>query len=244
MSSTPKLLIRAPASPSRVLSVGEDPDMVADLWSPSTAPQGTVVILHGGFWREHIDRRHTSHMAQALTADGWAALCLEYPRAAGNPDLTHQAVRTGLEELLQNHITTGPAVLLGHSAGGQLALWATSSQQLEFTTVVALAPVTSLQQAEDLHLGEGAAHSFLGGPAVARPDLDPARLATPKTPTILIHGDRDQRVPIELSRRYVHDRPEVQLITVPGADHFDLIDPHSTHWPSVRDALREARYAQ
>lgn len=241
MSSAPELLTRAPAPPVRVLSLGQGTDMVADLWSTSATPKGTVVMLHGGFWREHIDRAHTSHMGQALADEGWLAISVEYPRTPGNPDRTHQAVQAALTELLQSGITaTGPTVLLGHSAGGQLALWATAAQLLPFTRVVALAPVTSLEQAEEQNLGEGAVRSFLGEPAGSRPDLDPYRLATPSVPTLIIHGEQDQRVPVEMSRTYVSNRPEVQLHTLPLADHFDLIDPQSAHWPAVRNALHEA----
>lgn len=160
MNATPELLSRASALPVRTLSTGQGPDMVADLWDPI----GTVVLLHGGFWRAHIDRQRLSHMAQSLAEDGWQVISLEYPRAAGDPDLTHRAVTSALTELRQTHLTAAPTVLLGHSAGGQLALWATSTHQFEFTSLVALAPVTSLQQAEELNLGEGAVPSFLGGP--------------------------------------------------------------------------------
>ncbi|RJN32444.1 alpha/beta hydrolase [Nesterenkonia natronophila] len=245
MNATPELLSRASATPVRTLSTGQGPDMVADLWDPIGDPLGTVVLLHGGFWRAHIDRQHLSHMAKALAEDGWQAISLEYPRAAGDPDLTHQSVKSALTELLQTtHLTAAPTVLLGHSAGGQLALWAASTHQFEFTSLIALAPVTSLQQAEELGLGEGAVLSFLGRSAATRPDLDPEHLLTPTTPTLLIHGGQDSRVPIAMSRNYAQDRPDVSLHSIEGADHFDLIDPQSIHWPAVREALRQARLSQ
>jgi pimeloyl-ACP methyl ester carboxylesterase len=243
-NATPELLTRAPAPPVRTLSIGQGPETVADLWDPIGDPLGTIVLLHGGFWRAHIDRQHLSHMAQALAEDGWQAISLEYPRPAGDPDLTHQAVKSALTQLLQPHLTAAPTVLLGHSAGGQLALWATSTHMFEFTSLVALAPVTSLQQAEELDLGEGAVCSFLGRSATTRPDLDPEQLPTPTTPTLLIHGGQDSRVPIGMSRDYAQDRPDVRLLPIAEADHFDLIDPQSTHWPAVREALRQARFPQ
>lgn len=244
MNSAPEITRRAPEAPVRVLPIGQDPDDVADLWPARSRPRGTVVILHGGFWREQIDRQHASHMARALADDGWEAISLEYPRLAGDPDRTHRTVITALHALLQSEITVTPVVLLGHSAGGQLALWATATQEVEFTTVVALAPVTSLRRAERQGLGEGAVRSFLGGPAEDRPDLDPEQLDAPSEPTVILHGDVDQRVPVDHSRRYVENRPDVRMTPIAGAGHFDLIDPRSAYWPAVRDALRLVGPAQ
>lgn len=240
MSATPDILRIAPEVPVRVLPLGQDPDLVADFWSAHSSSRGTVVILHGGFWREHVDRQHASHMAYAFSVDGWDVVSLEYPRVAGEPDRTHQAVLSALSALLQSHIIASPVILLGHSAGGQLALWATSTHQLDVTMVVALAPVTSLQQADHQGLGEDAVRSFLGRPSQERPDLDPDLLAAPTVPTMILHGDMDQRVPIDHSRGYVQSRPDVQMMTILGAGHFDLIDPRSAYWPDVRDTLRRA----
>ncbi|MGJ9407346.1 alpha/beta hydrolase family protein [Nesterenkonia aurantiaca] len=214
--------------------------MVADIWDPSGQPLGTAVLLHGGFWKAHVDRRHASHMAHALAADGWKVISVEYPRVPGQPDQTHDAVEHALSELMNHHIADAPSVLVGHSAGGQLALCATSHQEFGFTAQVALAPVTSLRRAEELHLGEGAVQSFLGGPASSRPDLDPSLCAPPTVPTIIVHGEQDQRVPISMSEQYVHSRYEISLTKIPLAGHLDLIDPQSTHWPVVQDVIRRA----
>lgn len=212
--------------------------MVADIWGPSGPSAGTVVVIHGGFWNVHIDRRHASHVAHALASDGWKAISVEYPRVPGQPDQTHQAVEHVLVELMAHHIPNAPALLVGHSVGGQLALCATSIHVFGFTSQVLLAPVTSLQQAEELYLGEGAVQSFLGGPATLRPDLDPRQLAPPTVPTIIVHGEADQRVPISMSEQYVQGRPGVTLVKIPRAGHLDLIDPRSPHWPIVHDAMR------
>lgn len=240
MNQTPELLTRVPVQPVRVLPMGQGPDVVADFWHPSGQPLGTVVLLHGGFWKAHVDRRHTSHMAQALATDGWKVISLEYPRVPGQPDQTHDAVEHALSELMDHHIVDAPTVLVGHSAGGQLGLWATGLHEFGFTAQVALAPVTSLQRAEELRLGEGAVQSFLGGSAWSRPDLDPSLCAPPIVPTIIVHGEQDQRVPVSMSEQYVEGRPAIPLIKIPTAGHLDLIDPQTAHWPAVQEVIRHA----
>lgn len=240
MSQTPELLTRAPVQAVRTLALGQGPDTVADIWDPSGQEFGTAILLHGGFWKTHVDRQHASHMAHALALDGWKVISVEYPRTPGQPDQTHDAVKHALNELVNHHIVDAPAVLVGHSAGGQLALCATSLDEFGLTAQVALAPVTSLRRAEELSLGEGAVQSFLGAPAWSRPDLDPAQCEPPRVPTAIIHGDQDQRVPVSMSEQYCQRRGEIALMKIPMAGHLDLVDPQSTHWSVVRKAIRHA----
>jgi hypothetical protein len=49
----------------------------------------------------------------------------------------------------------------------------------------------------------------------------------------LVHGTADDRVPVSMSQTYKAER----LIEIPGAGHFDLIDPGSPAWPRVQAAL-------
>jgi pimeloyl-ACP methyl ester carboxylesterase len=62
-------------------------------------------------------------------------------------------------------------------------------------------------------------------------------LGTPAAPVVLVHGDRDDRVPVEMSRRY-QALTACRLVELPGTDHFALIDPESVVWPQVLAALR------
>jgi len=129
-------------------------------------------------------------------------------------------------------------VVIGHSAGGHLALWsATSCPPRGLQAVVALAPVADLALAWQLGLGGGAAASWLGGGPADAPDryaaADPSVLPAPRVPTTVIHGRTDSVVPLELSRRYVEhvlsapDAPFVRLVER-ECGHFELIDPDST----------------
>ena len=103
---------------------------------------------------------------------------------------------------------------------------------------VALAPVADLVLSERRDLGGGAVGEYLGGRASDFGHLDPARLPAPPGPVTIVHGDRDDRVPLEISESYVRMRPGPRLVAVPRADHFALIDPLSAAWPTVVEGIR------
>lgn len=142
---------------------------------------------------------------------------------------------------------------LGHSAGGHLALWAALRDQLpagtpgwtqaapRVTGVVALAPVSDLAEAYRQGEGRRAVAEFLGGGPEDVPDRyaasNPMQLGAPRAPVVLIHGDHDQAVPVGMSRCY-QLASGAQLLELPSADHFDLIDHRSAAWASVVGVLR------
>jgi dipeptidyl aminopeptidase/acylaminoacyl peptidase len=57
-----------------------------------------------------------------------------------------------------------------------------------------------------------------------------------------VHGSLDDVVPPDLSASYCNAAAErgdpVEMVEVPGAGHFDLIDPRSRAWPAVLGAVR------
>jgi dipeptidyl aminopeptidase/acylaminoacyl peptidase len=123
--------------------------------------------------------------------------------------------------------------VVGHSAGGHLALWLAAHRGL--AGVVSLAGVADLVAAEDQHLGDGAVREFLrGGSAVEHAEVDPARLVPTGVPSLLVHGDDDANVPLDQSERYrdaaVAAGDDCRLLRLDGADHFVVIDPASEAW--------------
>jgi pimeloyl-ACP methyl ester carboxylesterase len=66
---------------------------------------------------------------------------------------------------------------------------------------------------------------------------DPAALGPPAAAVIRVHGTADDQVPVEMSRAF----PAGRLVEVPGAGHFDLIDPDSPAWGTVVEALGPLR---
>jgi acetyl esterase/lipase len=235
------VLSRSAGPPDRVLAYGDDPGQIMEVrdGGDSAAQRPLVLIIHGGFWRPDIDLSHARPMAQAIAAAGWTVALPEYARMAGNPaptfaDLT--LVLTRAAQMVGLH--DGSVILLGHSAGGHLVLWAAAARICPaLAGTLALAPVADLLLAHEMGLGDGAVARFLGCDPVSRPDLDPRQLSAPATPTTIVHGSADTIVPPAISESYVAAHSRVTLVPVADAGHFALIDPQAPAWPLVMRQL-------
>ncbi|MER6509061.1 alpha/beta hydrolase [Nonomuraea sp. NPDC001636] len=217
------VLTRPAPGPLRTLRYGADADQVIDLW-PGEGP--LVALVHGGFWRPEYDRTHLRPMANALHRAGCGVAAVEYRRRPGDPAAAVADLRAAVGLLR-------PSVVVGHSAGGHLAMCAAP----DGTAVLALAPVADLRLAARLDLDDGAVADFLGGPPDDHPGLDPVRLPDRTGPLVIVHGTADERVPVQVSESYLAAHPGTSLVRVPGAGHFVLIDPESRTWPLVRREL-------
>lgn len=226
------VLEREAPAPDRVWAYGDGPDEVADVYLPpaDAAASAPVLLVHGGYWRPEYDRAHLRPMAAALAAAGHPTVLVEYPRHPGKPDVTVDAVRAALARVTD--VVHGPVVIVGHSAGGHLALLAAQLPGTNARGVLALAPVADLALADRLGLDDGAVRAFLGRPAVDCPDLDPAALPRPSLPVTIVHGADDTLVPLELSESYFSTGPS-QLVVLDDIGHFEPIDPLSAAWPAV-----------
>jgi acetyl esterase/lipase len=199
---------------------------------PEDAPL-LVATIHGGFWRSRVDASSIAPLAAALAAAGHRVWNLEFPRmgeAGGGWPGTAQAVAAALGALLEA-AEGRPVAVLGHSAGGHLALWASRARPV--ASVLALAPVCDLPAAQRAGLGEGAVEEFIGAPPEAAPEAyleaSPGARLPLGVPALLVHGDADARVPIAQSRTYAEAAwaagDEVELVELPGVDHMPLLEP-------------------
>ncbi len=240
MPDSREVLTRPSPPPDLTLTYGPLPDHVIDVRLPSRVPAPVVVILHGGFWRAAYDRTHLGPLASTLASAGYVAVTPEYRRTGGGggwPE-TFDDVLASLTALPGSY-ASGPPVLMGHSAGGHLALWA-ATRGIALRGVVSLAGCADLTLCARLDLDDGAAKLLLGGSPDEVPGryaaADPALLPAPPAPVTVLHGTADDRVPVEVSRSYA-SRTGAYLRTLPGIGHFALIDPLSPAWPIVLDAL-------
>ena len=205
-----------------------------------------MVLLHGGYWRDPWRRDLMDGLAVLFTSLGFATWNLEYRRIG--PEGGYPATLIDVGEGI-DFLRTLPAVdtervtLLGHSAGGHLALWAGGRSNLRPSDpgahpqvipnrVVGLAPVSDLEMASELGLDEYAASEFLGGTTEEKFRVSsPLRMLPLSVPQLIVHGDADLLVPVEMSRRYVEAAraagDEVAYEELPGVDHMSLIDPDS-----------------
>jgi acetyl esterase/lipase len=241
---------RASDAPDAVLRYAAHDDGLVDVHLPAdvTRPRPLVVYVHGGFWRAAFDRTHARPLANALATDGVVVASVEYRRGPGAWSRTAadlDAALTGLPGLLDGlGVRTTSRTFVGHSAGGHLVLWL-ANERHPVDRVVALAPVGDLRFAAATGMGSGAAVDFLGGTPEELPDVydaaDPAtRMRTrPSCEVVVVHGDRDEVVPVASSRGLATRYPWLDLRELPGADHFDVIDPVSPSWPAVRSAITD-----
>ena len=245
MTEDYSILTRTAGPADRTLTYGQDPDQMADVRVGQRGAQlPLVVLVHGGFWKPAYDRHHTEAMAVALATAGWAVLSLEYRRIPGDPGAMVQDITTALTVLpAQVPQHNGQLLLIGHSAGGHLVLWAAAAAVLpalpKIRGVVALAPAADLRLAHGLQLGSGAVQAFLGTHPDAQPSFDPMQLPAPAMPVTIIQGEDDQIVPLAVAQSYCRAFSKTQLHVLPGAGHFALIDPHKPAWATVVEALRK-----
>jgi acetyl esterase/lipase len=225
-----------PAANARI-PYGPEPLQFGDLRvPPGDGPFPLALVLHGGYWQATYNLIHTGHLCEALRDAGIATWNVEY-RCVGVPGGEWPAAAQDLELALAYRDRLpfehdGRTVLVGHSAGGQLALWAAKRAGLP---VVALAPVSDVRDAATRRGPDSAPARFMS--IEHFPDGSPLELLPLGVPQTLIHGNADDSVPYEMSRRYVAAARDAELITLEGAGHFEPIDPLSTEWPAVKAAI-------
>jgi acetyl esterase/lipase len=195
----------------------------------------TVVLIHGGFWRAHRGVEMTAPLAAGLARRGWNVWNIEY-RRAGPWRATLDDCAAAVDQLAvlgrELSLDLGTALVLGHSAGGHLAVWSAGRSQLavRLSAVVSVAGILDLDRAARTRVGDGAAIEFVGHPDDV-PDryreADPMTRLPTGVPVRCLHSRDDERVPFEQSARYVASArragDDAQLIEVDGA-HADGID--------------------
>lgn len=251
--------------PPESIAYGSGPDQVGDLRTPEGSGLPVVALLHPGFWREPFKRDLMDPLAVDLAQRGYATWNIEYrrvgPSGGGFPETLEDvaAAVDYLRILADDHpLDLSRVAVLGHSAGGHLALWTAgrhclatgdvgASPQIDLCLAVSLAGVSDLVAAADGNIGDSATQQFMGSEPNESPEryrvASPAELVPIGVPQLVLHGDADPAVPVSQSRTY-HDRAtaagdEIDYRELPGIDHNTLIDPWTIPWSIVTEILAQ-----
>lgn len=252
--------------PDEIITWGPYARQFGELRLPhGDGPFPVVVVLHGGCWLADYGQGYMAGLAEAIRELGFAVWTVGFRRigepGGGWPNTLFD-VAEGTDYLRtlarSRPIDADRVIALGHSAGGQLALWlAARSRQpadslfhhpdpLPIDGVVALAAAADLEGLSDAQTCGDAATRLIGG----SPDrfseryalASPMQMVATDVPQVLINGGRDTTWSPPADAYFEAARAAgapIDRRVVPEAGHFELVDPRTTAWPVVRDALLE-----
>jgi len=240
---------------------GADRSQLGDLHVPHGAgPHPVIALIHGGSWRKKYGRAVMRAVAAALVQRGFAAWNIEYRRVGngGGWPQTLADVAAAIDRLdgLDPSLDPDRVDVLGHSAGGHLALWAAGRETLPAGAPGALAgpPRVPIRRAISLagvcdltgayrDWNGGAVRALMGGSPQRlreRYELaDPLIRVPLAMPVLLVHGVRDETVSVRLSRDYAAAASaaggDVELVEIEGAagSHRAFVDPSGPAWQPV-----------
>jgi len=244
---------------------GPDRSQRAELRLPVTRGRHPVmVVIHGGSWNARYGKVVMRGLVGDLVRRGWAVWNIEYRRLGngGGWPATFEDVAAAIDHLavLPEPLDLERVSVLGHSAGGHLALWAAGRDRLpvgapgylgenppvRLRQAIAQAGVCDLAGAYRRWRG-GAAGALMGGGPEEVPERyavgDPVALLPPQMPVLLVHGVLDEVVSVKLSRSYAGAAEAagatVELVEIEGeaGRHRAHIDPRGSAWTAVTQRL-------
>lgn len=226
--------------PDRIVTYGDHALQFGELWLPPTKANTLILLIHGGCWLNQFDVRHNRPMGHALRVAGYAVWSIEYRRIGdlgGGWPGTFEDVLAAIDAVPKLELgTTTNLILMGHSAGGQLAVWAATQRRDTTSGAIGLAAITDLEKfAAGTSACERATIDLLGGTPTEQPDrytsTSPIRL-TLHPATHFLFGEQDMIVPLDQAAGFT-DLAREHLSVIPGAGHFDFIHPNTTAFKQV-----------
>jgi 3-dehydroquinate dehydratase-2 len=238
-------LVNRSRHPFTGLAYGPLPDQTGQLRRPVAGGSTLIILVHGGLWRHEWTLDTIESLAVDLTLQGHVTWNLEYRRVGaggGWPESFDDLAAALAASPSLTGIGTERTVVMGHSAGGTMAMWAGAlphGHRPAYT--VGLAPITDLVRADDEQLGEATVRRLLGRQRRPAPEMYSPRHRFPTGPGLVLAGQKDTLVPLDYARDYLSAASElgseVEVIEV-QSDHWSFLDPSQAHWRTVSDRLR------
>ena len=267
---TPEELQALPSgAPDWRITYGTDSNQYGELRIPAgIGPHPLVILIHGGcFKAAYGNAPYFGAMADALKADGIATWNIEY-RRLGQPGSgwpgTYLDVGRAVDHVRdiagEYHLDLGRIAVVGHSAGGHLAMWTAARPRLTKTSEVYVANPLPVRGVMDLAgpvdmtanisgyqalCADPVITSLLGGTPAEVPEhyaqASAIKLLPLGIPQVLVVGSHEEFVPLALVDAYVKAATaagdHVRRIVIPGAGHFEIASPLSFTWPQIRVAI-------
>lgn len=262
MSITTQVVRHALLSHPQRRRVADHKDGRAELLVPrGDGPHPVAIVVHGGYWRTQFGSLIMRPVCADLRRRGWATWNIEYGRIGrggrGGWPTTFADVALAVDHLAaldDARLDLDRTVAVGHSAGGQVALWiggrpglpagaVGAGPAVSVRHVVALSPVTDMVRA-----GAPAA-AVLGGTVDDVPahfaQADPVRRLPLGVPVTVVHPVQDETVPVRRSREYLDAAraadADVELLEPATGGHREVIDPGHEAWRTAAARLDELR---
>jgi pimeloyl-ACP methyl ester carboxylesterase len=209
-------------------------------WLPPRGQGALVLMLHGN--GENLETMRQSGLFEDLAALGAGVLAIDYPgygRSAGEPSETSllEAADVAWRWLSDpSRRSQGtPLVVMGWSLGAGVAAQVAARHADSVDAAIFLSPWDSLHGVAVRFFP-----SFLVRLLSDRYDSVSAASLV-RCPTLVLHGERDDIIPVELGRRLFDALPEPKRwVAVENAGHNDLLDRELT-WSEVADFLAATR---
>lgn len=216
--------------------------------------KGVVVFIHGGCWLDAYDIEHSKPLTSALAQQGYEVLSIEYRRSGNSGewpvafDDVSAALNT-LTKLQERDVDISQITIMGHSAGGHLALLLGSRLadvlpvDVTRVNIIGLAAIVDIAQyAKGDNSCQRATPSFMQGTPNERPSQ--YHLASPLNYTFadprihelrLLQGQADTIVPWQQAK---HPHAITDMHAEFG--HFDWIHPGSKAFQTLTDVLEDS----
>jgi dipeptidyl aminopeptidase/acylaminoacyl peptidase len=218
---------------------GDHPSQVCELDGEG---RSVAVLIHGGFWRQRYGRELEGGIARDLVARGWAVWNIEYRRlgSGGGWPTTFEDVAAAIRAL---PVVGERVIAIGHSAGGQLAVWAAAEGLVD--GAVSQAGALDLDELSRLGTSDGVVNQLLGGTPEEVPhryaQASPRRRLPIGVPLLLVHGERDDDVPVHVSREFAAAAAaagdDCELVVIDHESHYEHLEPGSRCWGAVIEWL-------
>ncbi len=205
------------------LSYGAGDREVFDLFHPQGAVLGTLVFIHGGYWRM-FDRTSWSHLAAGAMARGWSVAMPSYDLC---PQVRIGDITAQISAAVQAvaALTEGPISVTGHSAGGHLTARMVDPAVLpadmagRLHAVVPISPLSDLRPFLRTSMNEDFGLSMADAEAES-----PIYTKNRHTARVAVWVGADER-PVFLDQaRWLSEAWGEDMVIAPGRHHFDVID--------------------